>query len=498
MAQEPLLSMKGIGKAFSGNQVLQNVDFAVYPGKIMALLGENGAGKSTLMKILTGVYQRDAGEIFWNGQAVHFSSIRDSQAEGIAMIHQELNLAYELSVAENIFLAHEKLGRAGFIDFRTMEEEAKRQLNKLGLDVDVRRPVKSLSVGQQQLVEIAKALSLSAELIIMDEPTGALTGEECRHLFNVMKALRDKGKSFVYISHRLEEIFEICDDVTILRDGRLVKESSLEEQNIQSLIALMVGRDLTEQYPYVNNSCEEMVLEVRNLSNDLVRDCSFSLKKGEILGLAGLMGAGRTELGRTLFGVFPLRTGEILLHDKKVMISSTKDAQKAGIAYVSEDRKRNGLILPLSVRENTTIGNLTAFLNRFGMIERKKESAAAADYVRSMSIRCKSLDQEIRTLSGGNQQKVALAKALETRPEVLILDEPTRGVDVGAKREIYELINACTARGMAVLMISSEMEEILGMSDRIMVMHEGSIEGILERSEASQEKIMSLAVGKEG
>ncbi len=494
---EAILQMKNIHKSFSGNKVLDAVDFNVYRGRIMALVGENGAGKSTLMKILTGVYTRDEGELYWQGERVDFHNISQSEAAGIAIIHQELNLAYDLTVAENIFLGRELRNKAGFLRIKDMEAEAARLLQELGMPINPRLKVNNLSVGEQQLVEIAKALSLNAELIVMDEPTGALSGQESQHLMQVVRSLRAEGKSFVYISHRLDEIFELCDDITVLRDGLLVMESTIAEQTTENVISMMVGRSLTERFPYENNTQDELILEVDNLTTDLVEDCSFELYKGEILGLAGLMGSGRTELSRALYGIYPIRSGEVRLEGKKLDLSSPSTVQKAGLAYVTEDRKRNGVILAMDVTENITLNSLRTFINKIGMMQHDAARKASSLYVDNMSIKVSGLKQKLRYLSGGNQQKVALAKSLMVNPKVIILDEPTRGVDVGAKHEIFALINQLTRDGVAVLMISSEIEEILGMADRIMVMHEGRISGFLERDEADQEKIMTLAVGKE-
>lgn len=497
METKTILQMRNIDKSFSGNKVLEAVDFNVYQGRIMALVGENGAGKSTLMKILTGVYLRDKGDIYWKGEKVNFNNIRQSQEAGIAIIHQELNLAYDLTIAENIFLGREIRNKAGFILKREMEEEARRLLSALGLEINPRLYVKDISVAQQQLVEIAKALSVNADLIIMDEPTGALSKQESDHLMQIVRSLRQEGKSFVYISHRLDEIFDLCDDISILRDGELIVETTVEEQTIASVISYMVGRTLSERFPYENSKQTDVVLEVNSLTTDLVKDCSFDLHKGEILGLAGLMGSGRTELARAIYGIYPILGGEVLLEGKKVDLSSPNTVQKAGIAYVTEDRKRNGVILGMNVTENITLNSLRSFLNRAGMIKHDAEKKAVNLYVDNMSIKISGLKQKLRFLSGGNQQKVALAKSLMVNPKVIILDEPTRGVDVGAKQEIFALINALTEKGVAVLMISSETEEILGMSDNIMVMHEGKVSGFLKRDQASQEKIMTLAVGKE-
>lgn len=492
---EPILQMKQISKEFSGVRVLDQVDFSIYEGRVMALLGENGAGKSTLMKILTGVYTRTSGEILMNGQPVFFLDTGASQKCGIAFIHQELNLIRDLSIAENIFLGREPLTKAGSIDWNRMNAEARKWMDQLGLSENPKELLGNLSVGKQQMVEIAKALSIKAKIIIMDEPTGALTLKETERLFQVIRDLKQQGHSIVYISHRLTEIFEICDDVTILRDGKLVAEQPIQSLNQDLLIEMMVGRKLEEQYPWIPPLTGNLVLEAKQISNQFGTDNSFSVREGEILGVAGLMGSGRTELMRTIYGIYRMDQGELFLHGKKVTIRSSQDAIREGIAYVSEDRKANGIHVGLNVKENITMAALKSF-SGFGYLNHKKEEEASAQYIRSMSIKTTGLRQQLRHLSGGNQQKVSISKNLLTKPKVLILDEPTRGVDVGAKREIYELINQFKKEGMSIIMISSEIPEILGMSDRVMVMHEGRITGEMNRNQASQERIMTLAVGK--
>ena len=494
---ETIISMKNIRKEFSGVPVLKNVDFNIYDGKIMALIGENGAGKSTLMKILTGVYSKTSGEIYLEGKEVNFTSTKDSQDNRIAIIHQELNLIQHLSIGENIFLGREPITKGRNIKWSQLYEESQKWLDKLGLKEDPRELVKNISVGKQQLVEIAKALSLNAKVLIMDEPTGALTVSETEKLFSVIKELKEQGHSIVYISHRLKEIFELCDDVTVLRDGELIGEKTVDELDEDKIIEMMVGRKLSEQYPRITCDSGEVVLEVRDLTNHFVKDVTFDLREGEILGIAGLMGAGRTELARTLYGIYPKDKGKIILNKKELRLKEPTDALKQGIAYVSEDRKSNGIVLGLSVRENITLASLKAYSGKLGNISKKKEEEATQSYIKSMSIKTSNSTQLIKYLSGGNQQKVSIAKNLDANPKILILDEPTRGVDVGAKKEIYELINKFKQEGMSILMISSEIPEILGMSDRIMVMHEGKVMGTLNRDEATQERIMSLAVGKE-
>lgn len=493
---EVLVEMKDITKDFSGVVVLNKVHFNIYSGRIMALIGENGAGKSTLMKILTGVYSKTSGEILLNGNPVNFSTTKESQKNGIAIIHQELNLIQHLSIAENIFLGREPLKKTRNINWKKLYEDSKKWLDLLGIQEDPKELIKNLSVGKQQLIEIAKALSLDAKIIIMDEPTGALTGGETKRLFDVIKDLKAKGHSIVYISHRLKEIFEICDDVTVLRDGEFIDEKKIEAVDEDKIIEMMVGRKLSDQYPRVENKPGEVVLEVKGISNKFVQNVSFDLRAGEILGISGLMGSGRTELARTIYGIYKMDSGEILLNGRKVNINNSADALNHGIAYVSEDRKANGIVLGLDVTENVTLASLKEFSGKFGNIFLKKEEESAQGYMESMSIKATGTKQILKYLSGGNQQKVSIAKNLNTRPKILMLDEPTRGVDVGAKKEIYELINKFKLEGMSILMISSEIPEILGMSDRIMVMHEGSVKGTISIKDASQESIMSLAVGK--
>lgn len=494
-----ILEMKGITKEFPGVKALNGVDFKIYKGKVMALLGENGAGKSTLMKIMTGVYNKTSGEMYYEGQKVDFKEPKESQVKGIAIIHQELNLVNELTIGENIFLGREPLNNFGKIDSKKLYSDAQILLDKLGVKESPKTLVGELSVGKQQMVEIAKALSLNAKVIVMDEPTDALTDKETESLFKVIRELRNEGKSLVYISHRLKEIFEICDDVTILRDGTFIAEKNINEINEDIMIELMVGRKLTEQFPQVKCNPGEVVLEVKKLNNDYLNNVSFSLKKGEILGISGLMGAGRTELAQTIYGHLPLHSGEIYIDGTLVKIKHPKEAIKNGISYVSEDRKGNGLVLGLSIKENMHISalkNITGFLFK---INKSKEEEISQKYIDSMSVKTPSMNQLVKNLSGGNQQKVSIAKSLMTTPKVLILDEPTRGVDVGAKKEIYDLINSYKKQGMSIIMISSEIPEIMGMSDRIIVMHEGKITGEIKGNESSQESIMRYAVGiKEG
>jgi len=491
---ENILEMKNVSKVFPGVKALDNVHFNVYKGKVMALLGENGAGKSTLMKILSGVYQKTEGTIIFKGKQLEVRGPKDAQNNGISIIHQELNLIDELSIGENIFLGREPKTALGTINWKKLFNESSRLLKPLNIQMDPRSKIKHLSIANKQMIEIAKALSLDAELIIMDEPTDALTNQETERLFEVINKLRSEGKSIVYISHRLKEIFEICDDVTVLRDGQFVAEKPVSQIDEDHLIEMMVGRKLEEQYPYIKEDAGDVLLEVNNLENDLIHNVSFKLRKGEILGVAGLMGAGRTELAKTLYGYYKAKKGEIVIEGKLLRVRTEMDAIEAGITYVSEDRKKDGLVLGMSVKENISLSALRKLAKGF-IISHAGERKAAVNYIKQLSIKTPSENQKVKNLSGGNQQKVSISKSLLTDPRVLILDEPTRGIDVGAKKEIYTLMNEFKARGMGVLMISSEIPELLGMCDRIAVMHEGTITGTLDRHEATQENIMRLAVG---
>lgn len=494
--KEIVVSMQNINKEFSSVQVLKNINFNIYKGNVMALVGENGAGKSTLVKILTGVYLKTEGEIYLKGKSVNFPDTFSSQKEGVAMIHQELNLVQDLSIGENIFLGREPSFK-GKIKWNQLFEDAKYWLEKIGLKESPRQLVKNISVGKQQLVEIAKALSIDANIIIMDEPTGALTPMETKKLFDLIRDLKREGKSIVYISHRLQEIIEICDHVTVLRDGELIGEHTIESLTEDSIIEMMVGRKLTEQYPWIETKPGDNILEIKNITNKFVKDISFSLKKGETLGVAGLMGSSRTELMRTIYGIYPFTEGEIYLNSTKLKINYPEDALKNGIAYITEDRKLNGIISEMNVRENITLASLDLFKGSLGFINKGKEEARSLKYIDYFSIKTTGTKQLLRFLSGGNQQKVSIAKNLMTNPKILILDEPTRGVDVGARKEIYEIINKFKSDGMSIVVVSSDIQEILGISDRVMVMHEGKVSGFLNREEATQESIMTLAVGKE-
>lgn len=493
---QPILHLSGIEKSFPGVKALDGVNLTVTPGRVMALVGENGAGKSTLMKVLTGIYRAESGTITFDGKEVCFPGPRHSQEAGIGIIHQELNLLPKLTIAENIFLGREKTSRFGRILWREMYAEADRLLAKLGVPHNAKTRLGTLGIGAQQMVEIAKALSFESRVIIMDEPTDALTDTETEALFTVIEELKAGGRGIVYISHRLAEIFAICDDVTVLRDGKFIAERPVSDIDEETLIEMMVGRRLDEQYPRVHTTPQETSLTVTDLAAHGVNGASFSVKRGEILGVAGLMGSGRTELMRAVIGANPVTRGTIRLFGAPLKIKSPKDAIDAGIAYISEDRKADGLVAMLSVKENMTLAALQTFSTPMGNLDHDEERRAVDDFIHSFAVKTPSRNQAVGNLSGGNQQKVAIAKGLMTRPKVLILDEPTRGVDVGAKKEIYQLINTFKEKGMSILLISSEMPEILGMSDRIIVMHQGRVTGEFSAEDATQEHIMACAVGR--
>ena len=494
---EPLLELKDIDKSFPGVKALSGATLRIYPGRVMALVGENGAGKSTLMKVLTGIYKKDAGEVIYQGESCAFNGPKSSQEAGIGIIHQELNLIPELTIAENIFLGREFTRAFGAIDWKKMYAEADKLLARLNLAYSSHRLVSELSIGDQQMVEIAKVLSFGSKVIIMDEPTDALTDTETESLFSVISELRDQGCGIVYISHRLKEIFEICDDVTVLRDGQFIGEKPVASLKEDTLIEMMVGRKLEDQYPRINIPQGKAKLNVINLSGEDVHDVSFSLHESEILGISGLMGAGRTELMKIIYGALPKTNGTVELDGKPCQIKKPAEGLEQGIVYISEDRKRDGLVLGMSVKENMSLTALRYFSRGMGVLNHKEEQLTVGDFIKLFNIKTPSMDQTIGFLSGGNQQKVAIARGLMTRPKVLILDEPTRGVDVGAKKEIYQLINKFKQEGLSIILISSEMPEVMGMSDRILVMHEGRISGEFSAHNVTQEMLMAAAVGKQ-
>ncbi|AMA73933.1 MULTISPECIES: sugar ABC transporter ATP-binding protein [Aneurinibacillus] len=491
-----LIEMTGISKSFGKVQVLKDVSFSLKKGEIHALMGENGAGKSTMMKILTGIYPKDSGTIRVRGQEVNFSGPKEAEQMGIAVIHQELNIIPQLTVMENMFLGRDLCyGRTGILRTREMKQKTREYLGRLGVDIDPDAEAGSLSIGQQQMIEIARALSLNAEVLIMDEPTAALTDREIEALFEVMRDLRAQGVGIVYVSHRMEEIFAICDRISVLRDGIFVGTENIKETDLDTIVHMMVGRQLGERFPERNVAIGEERLRVEGLSDSgAIRDISFSARRGEVLGIAGLMGSGRTEIARALFGVSEKQSGRIFLDGQEIHIRKPDDAIRHGIAFVTEDRKGEGLVLGLSVRENIALTNLGR-LSKNGVVSSVKEAGFVREMIQRLNIKTSSGEQTVKSLSGGNQQKVVIGKWLGIQPKVLILDEPTRGVDIGAKKEIYNIINELTAVGVTIIMISSELPEILGMSDRILVMHEGRLAAVMDKTEATQEKIMHAATG---
>ena len=489
----PLLEVRGLVKSFPGVRALRGVSLTLARGEVLAVIGENGAGKSTLMKILAGVQRPDAGEILLDGRAIAIRSVQEALAHGIALIHQELNLADNLDVAANIFLGREKL-RAGLIDTARQRREARRFLDAVGLRTDPATLVSTLAIGQQQLVEIAKALSVDARVLIMDEPTSSLSAREAENLFRVIRDLRGRGVSIVYISHRLGEVKDIADRVTVLRDGENAGELPRETIAHSAMVKLMVGRDLSQFYPHTPHAPGEIVFEAKAVRTPAHprHELSFAVRAGEIVGLAGLVGAGRTELLATIFGVAPALGGAMRIAGREIAPQSPRDAIAAGLALVPEDRKKQGVILEMAVRDNISLASLRRDARR-GFLHRRRAAELSAEMIRSLQIKTPGHRQAVQFLSGGNQQKVVLGKWLALRPRLLLLDEPTRGIDVGAKQEIYRLMEDLARQGIAILFASSEMEEILGMSDRVIVMHEGRIAGELARDGLSEEAVMHLA-----
>ncbi len=493
-----IVEMKQISKAFPGVQALDNVDFDCTTGEVHAVVGENGAGKSTLMKILAGAYHPDGGSIFLKGDRVSFASPRDAQRKGIAIIYQEFNLLPDLTVAENIFLGREPQKRMGFIDRSLLYESAEGLLEELDMSLDIHTPVSELGVAKQQMVEIAKALSQNADIIMMDEPSAAVSGKELDALFSIIRSLKENGKTVIYISHRIDEIFQIAERATVLKDGKLVGTVKTAEVDKPEIIRMMVGRDLSETFPSRSEEVSAReVLSVQNLSSgSLLKDISFKISAGEILGIAGLVGAGRTELARALFGADPVDSGEVYLNGEKLKKGSPKASISHGVGFITEDRAKDGLVHSLSVRKNLTLAILDR-IKRLFYIRERKEKELSSEYSSRFNIIAPSIEQEVRFLSGGNQQKVILAKWIGIEPSLLIMDEPTRGIDVGAKGEVYVLMRRLADQGTAIVMVSSELPEIIGMSDRILVMHDGRIMGELSSDEATEEQILMLATGQE-
>ncbi|BAK81823.1 sugar ABC transporter ATP-binding protein [Candidatus Arthromitus sp. SFB-rat-Yit] len=493
----PMLKMEGVSKIFPQVKALDNINITAYKGEVTALMGENGAGKSTLMKILSGVYQKDEGKIFIEGEEVQIKNIKSAEEHGVTIIHQEMSLINNLTIAENIFLGNEKFNKySRNINKKLLKERSTLFLNQIGCNLHPDRLISSITVGEKQMVEISKALTKNARIIIMDEPTTALTKVETENLFKVIENLKKKGIAIIYISHRMEEIFSICDRVEVLRDGKYVGNAMIKDIDNNKLISMMVGRTIEDQFPYRETKKGNVLLEVSNLtSKSGVNNVSFNVKEGEIVGIAGLMGAGRTELAKTIFGYYKKENGTIKLKNKEINIKNIQQAINNGICYLSEDRKKEGCVLGLSVGDNMILSNLSKYENTLKIINKTRAKKDIDFYIKKLNIKTPNKDQLIKNLSGGNQQKVILAKWLLLSPDILIIDEPTRGIDVGAKREIYELLNELKESGKAIIMISSDLPEVLGISDRILVMSEGKITGELSRKEATQEKIMKLSVG---
>ncbi len=501
-SNDVLLEASGITKSFPGVRALDGVNITVRRGRLNALLGENGAGKSTLMNILAGVFPPDAGTVTLEGRPVGFKNPREAQTAGIAMIFQELNLVPDLSIAENIFIGREPLNRFGLVDFARMNADAATLLKELELDADPRTLVSQLKVGAQQVVEIAKAISFNSRVIIMDEPTSAITEHEIEMLFRQIQRLRQNGVGLIYITHKLDELPEIADDITVFRDGKFVGAKPFAGVARDEMIRMMVGRDLADLFPKTPARPGDVALRVRNISlqhaeragDFAVQDVSFEVQRGEVLGIFGLMGAGRTELLQTIFGLYPkTSTGEIEVEGQRVAIQSPQDAIAAGLALAPEDRKAEGVVLGLSVAHNTTLSCLPK-IERLGLLQPKLERELVGNYVNRLRVKTPSLDQALVNLSGGNQQKVVLAKWLATEPKVLLLDEPTRGIDINAKKEIYTLIDELAQGGLGVVMVSSELPEILGIADRILVLCEGCKTAEFKRGEATEEMIMKAAL----
>jgi inositol transport system ATP-binding protein len=497
MADSYLLQMEGISKHFPGVQALDDVHLNVEAGTVHALMGENGAGKSTLMKVLIGMYHADAGTVTFDGRIVNFSDTASALASGVSMIHQELSPVPHMEVNENIYLGREPLNRFRLVDKRIQVRRTRELFKRLEIDINPRALMRDLSIAQTQMVEIAKAISYDSKLIIMDEPTSAITEREVTHLHRIIRSLRDEGRAIIYITHKMDEVFKISDFVTVFRDGKHVATLPAAELDRNKLITLMVGRELTHMFPKADAEVGEVVMSVRGVTRKgVVTDITFDLRRGEILGLAGLMGSGRTEVLEALFGIRRLDAGEIWIRGKKATIRSSADAIAHGMAMLTEDRKLTGIMGVLSVKDNMTIAALPRY-SPGGILRKGPMNAACREQKDALAIKTPSLEQLVKLLSGGNQQKVLVSRWLLTTPDILMIDEPTRGIDVGAKAEIHRLMSVLAQQGKAVLMVSSEMPEILGMSDRVLVMHEGRLTGEFSRAEATQEKIMQAATGEQ-
>ena len=496
MADSYLLRMEGISKHFPGVQALDDVHLDIEAGTVHALMGENGAGKSTLMKVLIGMYHADAGTVTFDGREVMFQDTATALSSGVSMIHQELSPVPFMEVHENIYLGREPLNRLGLVDKRLQVRNTRELFQRLEMDINPRSLMRDLSIAQTQMVEIAKAISYDSKLIIMDEPTSAITEREVAHLHRIIRSLRDEGRAIIYITHKMDEVFRISDFVTVFRDGRHVATLPAAELDRNKLITLMVGRELTHMFPKEDAEVGEVVMSVRGVTRrGVVSDITFELRRGEILGLAGLMGSGRTEVLETLFGIHRPDSGEVWIRGARASIKSPADAIAHGMALLTEDRKLTGIMGVLSVRDNMTVAALPRY-SPGGILRKAAMNEACAGQREALALKTPSLDQLVKLLSGGNQQKVLVSRWLLTTPDILMIDEPTRGIDVGAKAEIHRLMSVLAQQGKAVLMVSSEMPEILGMSDRVLVMHEGRLTGEFSRADATQEKIMQAATGE--
>ncbi|MBO7711040.1 MAG: sugar ABC transporter ATP-binding protein [Lachnospiraceae bacterium] len=493
-----ILELKGIVKSFPGVLALDGIDFELKSGEVHAICGENGAGKSTLMKVVCGVHRQDKGTMKVNGKEADFHNPLEAYHSGVAIIFQETSLFEEMTVLDNMFLGHEimkKVGPVPVLDYPAMAARAESIFNRLNVRIDLNAPIRRLGMAQKQMVEIAKALTFDANIIIFDEPTASLTEREVKALFEIIRGLKESGLGIVYISHRLEEIFEVCDRVTVIRDGRYISTNPVDRINKDILVADMVGRKMDAYYPKVDTQIGDVVLKVSHLYDDgFLEDISFDLYKGEILGFAGLAGSGRTELAQCICGFSRKLAGKVTLEGKELQISSYQDAKKAGIVYVSEDRGKYGLITDMSVEQNITLPQLENFVKRWNLLDKSLEDKIGEKYIREVDIKAPDADFLVTNLSGGNQQKVSVSKALALQPSILILDEPTRGVDVNAKAEIMKIMSDLTRQGLTIIMISSELPELIGMCDRIYVMKDGYIGGCFSREEATQEKILNVAL----
>lgn len=489
----PALELRGVTKTFGQVVALRNGELTLRPGSIHALVGENGAGKSTVVKIVAGLYRRDGGEVRLAGEPVDFASTAEAKAAGIAVIYQEPTLFPDLSVTENIFMGRQPRGRFGRIDRARMRSEVELLFSQLGVSMDPDRTADGLSIADQQMIEIAKAVSLDAQVLIMDEPTAALSGVEVERLFQVARSLRDEGRALLFISHRFDEVFALCDTITVMRDGSYVSTTATTDTSSDRIVAEMVGREITELFPKLEAQIGEPLLEVDGLTAPgIFHDISFTVRSGEIVGLAGLVGAGRSEVARAVFGVDSYRTGAVRVLGKKVPKGKPREAMRAGLALVPEDRRKQGLVLDESVARNT-VSAILGSLTKLGVISTRAEHAAARPWAEQLEVKANAMSTLVGTLSGGNQQKVVLGKWLATNPKVLIIDEPTRGIDVGTKSEVHRLLSKLAQQGMGVLMISSELPEVLGMADRVIVMHEGGITATIDRADATQENVMRAA-----